>query len=230
VRIVTLTNAAYTGYVLNWLESMRRAGMLREQVTVYCTDDESTKALSGHVNTERFTDVGGLSTGFLTWGSAPWKVFMWSKLELITRLLQAGEPVFFSDPDVFFHRDPRAWFDVKGVDVVAQQHLERGYSFMCDGFYCAYPTEATRRLFKPSRDEFGKWCNQEELLNARLVTEGVKWLGLPTNLFPDGSFGPSTEGWCCKSGERYVTHFNCYNGAEKLAKMKASGCWVVGEP
>jgi hypothetical protein len=229
MHIVTLTNAAYTGYVLNWLESMRRASIPRERVTVFCTDIESSTRLSGYVHTAPFMFGRHQKTG-LNWGDAPWKSFMWSKMELLTQLLAANEPVVFSDPDVFFHRDPNAWFDVKGLDVVAQQHLEPGYAFMCDGFYCAYPTDASRRLFTPSRDEFNRWSNQEELLNARLVTEGVKWLGLPTNLFPDGSFGPKSEGWCCKSGARYITHFNCYTGAEKLARMKAAGCWIVGEP
>jgi hypothetical protein len=230
VRIVTLINGAYVGYVHNWLASMRRAGMLWENVTVYCTDDQAVNALKDVVNTELFRVGGEHPSTLMGWGSSTWKAFMWSKMDLMTKLLNAGEPVVWSDPDVFFHRDPLTWFDVKGLDLVGQQHIEPGYSFMCDGFYCAYPTDTARRLFKPSRDEFNRWCNQEELLNARLVTERVKWLGLPTNLFPDGSFGPKAEGWCCKSGERYITHFNCVTGNVKLDRMKAAGCWIVEEP
>lgn len=226
MRIVTLVNASYTGYVLNWLESMRLAGIPRDMVTVFCTDMEAVTALSGYVKTEPFMFGAHPKTG-LKWGDSTWKAFMWTKMELLTQLLQGHDPILFSDPDVFFHRDPLMWFDVMGVDVVAQQHLEPGYSFMCDGFYCAYPTNGARRLFNPSRNEFNRWANQEELINARLVTEGIRWVGLPTNLFPDGSFGPKAEGWCCKSGDRYITHFNCYTGAEKLAKMQAAGCWMV---
>jgi hypothetical protein len=233
MRIATLINAAYVGYARNWLLSLKKAGIDTEDLTVYCTDDTAVAAMvpyAPYSRAKRVPGVASMDEAALPYGSRQWKTFVWTKMELMTHLLQHDEPVLFSDVDVIFHRDPTPWFNVAGVDLIAQQAVFPGFTIMCDGFYYAFPTDACRRLFKPSRDEFDRWHNQEELINARLVTEKVKWFGLPTNLFPDGKFAPVKEDWCCRSEDRYITHFNAVtSSSQKLQRMIASKCWFLGD-
>lgn len=232
MKIITVVNNGYVPFALNWAVSAKRSGIPFEDLLVYCTDTKAQERLQATnvpavlFGDGRFPTEGGYNHSLI------WKMISWSRLDAITLELKRGEPVLCIDPDTVFHKDPRAYLNgITGVDLIAQAHVQPGHFYMCGGLLCVFPTDKGRKLVEPQWEKFDRFIHEEKMMNEALKADpSIRWLALPVNYFPDGSYRPNGHlVWDTKDPVRYITHFNCIFGLHKYAAMVTAGAWYVKE-
>lgn len=247
---VTFTSLGYLDYTLNLIESVKRLGF-SQSLVVFALDAEGYKAL--------LAKAGGAGVGVVYYRNRhdfremqlfegqQWHRVTSYKIEIVHRLLRRGHDVLFTDGDIVFLRDPRAFLkDRLGqADILVQDdssNLRSGgapaTTILCTGFFYVRSNDKTVDAFHPRHMRFPRWKaalrrilrpggevlfdDQRHFNNfiKHRVNVGV----LPRGLFPNGYYYLN-EGEL--SPECYLIHFNFLVGEAKRQRMIRDGYYFL---
>ena len=242
--ILSSTNAAYLDFCDNWLESLKRCGII-DHITIFAEDDASFYHLSNR------TDIGlqvmrpsksKVSSGFLEFGTDEYIKMINRRPRYIRTFLEQGFDVLFSDLDVVWLENPLAYLpDGHDMHVVEDMHKE--YVFLVEpewleinmGFAYFSATNATREVvakWDRMLSESPKTPDQD-LLNAILdkkyVRDRLKIHVLDFRRFPNG-WQYFNDDWRAKHSEvqPVVVHNDYLHGHDpKVARFKRTGLWYI---
>jgi len=169
--VVTCANFGYLSTLLNWLISIRRAGVHN---TIIVTLDAPA---------ESFLRERGFATVFVpTVNTLP--AIRTHRLLVTQSLVRNGVSVVQSDADAVWLRDARPSLTGCATDLVATQGTywpNRAYDawgfVLCTGLYALQANQRTTRLLERWARDLDTTGSDQQSLNRLLVSDGVNWQG-----------------------------------------------------
>eukprot|EP00546_Thalassionema_frauenfeldii_P015846 CAMPEP_0178915602 /NCGR_PEP_ID=MMETSP0786-20121207/12114_1 /TAXON_ID=186022 /ORGANISM="Thalassionema frauenfeldii, Strain CCMP 1798" /LENGTH=272 /DNA_ID=CAMNT_0020588723 /DNA_START=316 /DNA_END=1131 /DNA_ORIENTATION=+ len=128
-----------------------------------------------------------VDTGFHLWGSIEHKFMINAKLYALRDILDCHADAFITDVDIAFAQDPRPYFDLKSVDVIAQNDTSISYELSINsGFMYWKHTDANRKLIQDVITIPPFWWIDQSRVNTVLHNQSTPHVLLDANLFPNG--------------------------------------------
>jgi len=241
---ITLANKGYGEYVLNFTQSMKRAGA-EFKLIVFCIDDEIARMLEGNphvvcVDARPYIPTN-LSNEFSIWGQSQYIAITFGKVDVMRVALETGVPyVGYIDTDIVLVRDPtptalRAFETDPAVQIVAQ----------CgEGRYCTAPNKCPEFctgviLFRNSpemqahlrytqEDVHANPMGDQVFLSAVFKRANTPSLTIHKDIWIHGGpYGPISNLSMPKPADAELYHFNFLIGNEKKEKMKQMNMWYL---
>ena len=247
---ITLTSFGYLDYTLNLIESVRRLG-LSNYLLVFVLDVEGYNAL--------LSKAGGTGVRVIYYPNRhnlsqiqrylldQWHFISSYKIEIVHRLLRLGYDVLFTDSDIVFLSDPRAFLQdhLPRSDILIQDdspnlHLSDSpaTTYLCMGFFYVKSNEKTVEAFDARHMRFSIWWASllRKLLSRkririsdqihfnRFIKHRLNVSILPRSLFPNGYYYYNRREL---ASDCYLIHFNYLVGDEKREKMIQDGYYFL---
>lgn len=229
--IVCCVNTDYvqSGLVENWYRSISRVG-LADHALIVALDFESVELLgamgidSVYWRSTRFTTIDAQALEFRKCG---WKQVVFSKLEVVKRILSGGRDVIFSDADVVFLRNPIPLLQSIDRDFCIQSgetaNLTEDHPSVCSGFYSARACSKNIEALDANEVEIEAYEGDQDLIRDRVIRGRLNAKILSLQEFPNGRFWRDNM-----TMQPYIVHFNWILGVEQKRKhMQECGLWLV---
>ena len=242
--ILTSTNAAYLDFCDNWLESLKRCGIV-DHITILAEDDVSAY----HLGNRTDIDIkvirpprSEVPSGFLAYGTDDYIKMVNRRPRYIDYFLSQGTDVLFSDLDVVWLQNPLAYLP-SDYDLYVVEDMHKEYVYIVEpewldinmGFAYFSSTNATRRLVEQwgrMLSESPKTPDQDilnEILDKRYLRDRLKIHVLDFQRFPNG-WQYFNDDWRAKHADvQPVVVHNDYlqRHDTKITRFKRTGLWYI---
>lgn len=226
-------NRGYLMYTMNMLKSLQPWG-LDKKILLICLDIDSYDFLL-----KRKYNAVCINThikDFLSFNSGTkYLTICFFKWFAISKLLDLGHNVLYTDGDIVFRKDPLPHVRefTEPVDIWIQNDAgveSEGAGNLCTGYFYVKSNETTRYLFCLETDEqkqrFFSDSGDQAYFNM-YMKEHLQFKTLPLRMYPNGKcffhFKNSLLPICI------LVHFNWVLGHEKMAKMREHEMWLLTE-
>jgi hypothetical protein len=169
--VVTFADSAYLPLLQLWMQQLREFGLHR--VTVFSLD----------AGTQAWCQAHGITASALPWNGSLADLWV-RRIQIFTKLLDAGEEIIHSDIDAIWVRNPLQFGAARNrsEDLIFSQgtvwpidvHDHWGF-VLCCGWFWAKPVPAAQAFFRALEADVRVSGDDQISVNRLLVAAGARW-------------------------------------------------------
>lgn len=232
--IVLVINDGYVPFLRNFLYHLRKHSMF--PVAVFALDEEAHAAVTKDVKLDCYLYKSAKLTpqnAASAFNGAGWKPIVFSKLEVINAVIQAGYTIYYFDVDIVlrgkFETLRKMW--KPGHELAFQSDCPTTFHKICSGVVFARPTPFAKQILSINYaaiprfigDQFYLW----DKLKRMAPTYRCKIYRFNMYHCPTGHFWRQNRAQCLRKPALLV-HYNYVKGKQaKISWMRKDKCWHV---